>query len=119
MDTFFRRLANGFRSETDAYIFDREVYESIGDFVHGDSLSIKTIYSPDYDLYVHYYESMERFIVTKGKVKFDSSNEEYNNLKKIKISTSFIGAMLDIYETEQDTKKLSEQNKYYYDSLIL
>jgi hypothetical protein len=117
MNTFFRRLANGFRNETDAYIFDKEVYESIGDFVHGDSLTIKTIYIPDYDLYVHYYESMGRFIVSKDKVKFDESNKEYKNIKKIKISTSFIGAMLDIYETDQDTKKLSEQNKYYYDSL--
>ena len=52
-----------FTSELVAYTFQRQVYESIDDFVHGGGIIMKTIYVPYYDIYIHYYEQMKRFIV--------------------------------------------------------
>ena len=111
------RLKFTFTSELDAYTYDRLVYASIDDFIHDGGVNMKTVYVPYYNLYFHYYDQMDRFIVYKSTTPFDENNKEYKNMKKIKINTSFVHLMLDIYETDEETKKVSTEKKPYFDEL--
>jgi hypothetical protein len=78
---------------------------------------MKTVYIPYYNLYFHYYDRMERFVVYKSTEPFNEKNTEYTNMKKIKINTSFVHYMLDIYEIDEDTRKFSIDKKPYFDEL--
>lgn len=78
-------------------------------------MDIKTVYVPYYNLYFHYNDQMNRFIVYKSSEPFNENNKEYTNMKKTKINTSFVHLMLDIYEIDEETKKLSKEKKPYFD----
>ena len=108
------RLKLIFTSELDAYTYDRLVFASIDDFVHDGGMEMNTVYVPYYNLYFHYYDQMDRFIVYKSSEPFDENNKEYKNIKKIKINTSYFHLMLDIYETDEEIKKISKEKKSYF-----
>jgi hypothetical protein len=65
-------------------------------------MGIKSIYT-QYDLYTFYNEDCK---------KFDENNKNYQNIRKIKINTSFIHSFInylyDIYEIDEETRKWTE-----------
>jgi hypothetical protein len=111
------RLKLIFTPEIEAYTFDKKAYASIDDFVHDGGMVLKVIYVPYYDLYFHYYDEMKLFIAYKSSEPFNENNTKYTNMKKIKINTSFVHYMLDIYEIDEDTRKFSIDKKPYFDEL--
>ena len=78
---------------------------------------LRTIYIPYYDIYVHYYHVIKCFIVYKTNNIFNENNDRYKNIKKIKVSTIFVNNMLDIFETDEETIKLSTVLKPYFNNL--
>ena len=109
------RIKNMFSSTMTAYVISREVYDSTGDFVHGDGYIIKAIYIPEYDLHCHYYTDCEKFVAYKTIDPFNKN--DHPNIKEIKISSSFANYIHDLYEMDQETKKWSKNNKEYFDKL--
>jgi hypothetical protein len=113
MSLYFTRFINFFVRELDAYLFQVKTYDSLGDFVHNDWYMTTRIYVPCYELYITYYNKDKRFVPYKSSDKFDENNKEY--IRKIKINSSFINYMLDIFDINEDTVKWSNENKPYFD----
>jgi hypothetical protein len=111
------RLSNIFTKEVDAYAFEKIAYASVTDYVHGDGIVLKTIYVPSYDMYAHYYSNTEEFIPYKLNEPFDENNKDYTNVRKIKISTTFLANLCDWYELREENKKWCDQNKSYFDNI--
>lgn len=112
------RISNIFTNEVDAYAFEKTVYASTADFVHGDGVTVKSVYIPSYDIYAHYYDDVQEFIPYKSDETFDENNKDYQNVRKIKINTSFVGYLCDWYEARQENKKWCDENKSYFDTII-
>lgn len=117
MSILYLRLKSLFSSEMDAYVFDIMGYDSVTDMARCEGYLLRTIYIPYYDIYVHYYHVTKRFIVYKTNNTFNENNDSYKNIKKIKVSTTFINNMIDIFETDEETIKLSTELKPYFTSI--
>ncbi len=115
--SLFTRISNLFTKEVDGYAFEKTVYESVTDYVHGDGVVVKTIYVPSYDIYAHYYSNTVEFIPYKSVEPFNEFDETYKNVRKIKISPSFCGYLCDWYEIREENKKWCDQNKSYFDEI--
>ena len=113
----FTRISNMFIKQLDAYAFEKTVYASITDFVHDCWMTLTTVYIPSYDIYAHYYYDMKEFIPYKSDEPFDENNKDYKNVRKIKISTSFVGYLCDWYEAREENKKWSDENKTYFENV--
>ena len=98
MSSIFTRVMNAFSGTVDAYAFERTLYDSIDDFVHDGGFRATIIYIPKYDLYSHYYEQGKYFVVYKADTPFDESDEQYKNIRKIKLDYSFASYLDDWYD---------------------
>jgi hypothetical protein len=98
------RLSNLFTKEVDAYVFD-EIVNGV------------TIYIPCYNMYGHYNSARKEFLPYRLDEVFDENNKDYNNVRKIKISTSFCNYLCDWYELCTENQKWSTQNKQYFDDI--
>jgi hypothetical protein len=116
MSLYFNRFINFFSKEVDAYSFEVQTYDSLGDFVHNDGYITKRIYIPCYELYVNYYDNDEHFVAYKSTEKFNG-NENFMNIRKIKVKSSFVNYMLDVFDMNEEVKKWSNDNKQYYDRI--
>ncbi len=94
----------------DAYSFDRYNYEYEDDYV---SNSDKIIYIPSYKLYAYYEDN--RFNVYKLEENFNQN--DYSNLKQIKLPSAFVQNLQYIYDMENDIKVISKNNKVYFDNI--
>jgi len=101
--SFLTRLSNIFTKEVDAYAFEKT--------------GLTKIYVPSYDIYAHYYSDTEEFIPYKSDKPFDENNKDYTNVRKIKISTSFLSYLCDWYHIREENKKWCDQNKSYFDEI--
>jgi hypothetical protein len=121
--SIFTRLSNLFTKEIDAtkkidaYAFEKTVFTSIDDYVLGGGCIITTIYVPSYGIYAHYYNDMKEFIPYKLDEAFNENNEQYVNVRKIKISSSFCEYLCDWYEMREGNKKWCDKNKSYFDNI--
>lgn len=113
--SLFTRVSNVFTKEVEAYAFEKTVYASSTDYAHDCGITLTTIYVPSYDMYAHYYYDMHEFIPYKSGEKFNENDETYQNVRKIKLNTSFIGYLCDWYEAREENKNWSEKNKTYFD----
>jgi len=119
MSSIFTRIMNAFSNIVDAYAFEITRYHSIDDFVHDGGFTSTTIYIPIYDLYTHYYEEGKYFVVYKADTPFVESDENYKNIRKIKINYSFASYLDDWYDYTSENKKWSDKNKDYFDQIIM
>jgi hypothetical protein len=95
----------------DAYSFDRYNYEYEDNY---DSDGDKIIYIPSYQIYAYYEDN--RFIVYKLEENFTQT--DYSNVKEIQIPSAFVQNLQYIYDTENDIKIISKNNKIYFDDII-
>jgi len=117
MSLYFNRFINFFSREIDSYLFQVKTYDSIGDFVHDDGYMTTRIYIPCYELYITYYDGGKRFVPYKSSEKFDENDKNYTDVRKIKVNSSFVNYMLDIFDINEDVVKWSNEHKQYFDSI--
>jgi hypothetical protein len=117
MSLYFNRFINFFSKEVDAYSYQVKTYDSIGDYVHDDGYITTRIYIPCYELYIHYYDDGKRFVSYKSSEKFNENDKDYTNVRKIKVNSSFINYMYDVFDMNEDVKKWSNEHKQYFDSI--
>ena len=113
------RLSNLFTRELDAYAFEKTVYASVDDYVHDGGCIITTIYVPSYEIYAHYYNDMKEFIPYKSEKTFEENCKDCKNIRKIKISTSFVSYLCDFYEIREEHKKWCDKNKEYFEGITI
>jgi hypothetical protein len=68
-------------------------------------------------LYITYYDDGKRFIPYKTSEKFDDNDENYTNVRKIKVNSSFVNYILDIFDKNENIVKWSNKHKQYFDSI--
>lgn len=115
--SIFIRLSNIFINEVDAYAFEKIVYESTTHFLNDWGFILTTVYIPSYDIYAHYCNDMKEFVPYKSNEPFDENNKDYKNVRKIKISTTFVGYLCDWYEVREEHEKWSVENKTYFENI--